>query len=324
MNIKISDISELKDYEKFLEEVKSNLQYFNLKRINPIFTPVRYFVKSCGTDSDIFDATNPDSTTSEGRTINLRFLPDGGVHVEDLEELQGHNFCYWIALLKEGIIVKQEYMLVDNKIALETETKILRLEQAPFYVGLFCDAAMGSLPQPLVFIDDRLPLGLLVDVFTRYDYKRKKESNLSEIASRLLGKINKDMKQRVEYICRNYKFNDALWEILNLSKQSINIDFSYCLACGIRVAKKDRFCNSRETHGRANPGNCRDKFHNWLRRRLGLIGGLEDEHEERERLYEDLQKMISNNPFSDFETFRQRHRDLYTERPRGPKKRKET
>jgi len=140
--------------------------------------------------------------------------------------------------------------------------------------------------------------------------KRKMELNLSEIARRLLSKVNKDMKERVEFICRSYTFKSALDEILKLSKQPIQAEFSYCMACGAEVAKEKRFCN----------GNCRDRFHNWLRRRRGLIDGLEDELEERERLYEELQNMIREFPFSAFETFQKKHRDLYDERRRGPKK----
>ncbi len=312
--------SELGDFKKFQENVIKNLRNSQLHRVNPIFTSGRYSLKSCGTDSEIFGVTSPNITTSEGSTINLAFLPDEGVHEEDMAKYEGVGFYYWIALLKEGIIVEQEYILVDYKIALEKETKIHRLEQAPFHVRLFCDVAKESLERPLVFIDDRLPLGLLVDVFTRYDYKRKKESNLSEIARRLLSKVNKDMKKRVEFICRNYTFKSALDEILKLSKQPIQAEFSYCLACGTEVAKEEMFCNSREVHGTKNPGNCRDKFHNWLRRRLG-IGSLAAEREERELLYEELQNMIREVPFSAFETFQGKHRDLYDERRRGPKKR---
>ena len=316
-------ISGLGGFQEYQDKVFANLRNYQLHRINPIFTSARYSLKFYGTDREIFNVISSDITTSEGNTFSLAFLPDGGVHKEDMAKYEGVAFYYWIALLKEGIIVKQQYILVDSKIEEieEKETKIHRLEEAPFYVRLFCDAAKEFLERPLVFIEDRLPLGLLVDVFTRYDYKRKKESNLREIARRLLGKVNKDMKQRVEFICCNYKFKNALWEILKLSKQPINIDgFSYCLACGTQVAKEDRFCNSQEIHGRENPGNCRDKFHNWLRRRLDLIDGLEDEREERERLYRELQDMIRENPFSNFETFQDKHQDLYSKRRRGPKK----
>ena len=319
MGIKSNEDSGLKQFKKFMKNVILKLQNYQLKRINPIFKTARYSVRSCGTDRNIFDVINPDSTTSKGSTIQLKFLPDGGVHEEDLAKHEGHEFCYWIALLKEGVMVKQDYILVDNKIALETDTKILRLEQAPFYVGLFCEAAKESLQRPLVFIDDRLPLGLLVDVYTRYDYKNNKESNLREIAERLFHKVNKNTKHLVEYECRNRNFKDALLEILKLSKQCFNVDFSYCLACGTQVAVKKMFCNSQKTHDRTNSGNCRDKFHNWLRRRLN-ISGLEKECIKRDRLYEELQKMISNNPFSAFDTFRDKHPELYNKRRTGPKK----
>jgi len=240
-------------------------------------------------DVKIFPALHPSSTLTQPE-----YLP---APAKDKE------LTTWTAWSKHRIVI--EHLVVQSRY------NILRLGEAPFYIRIFCKAARESFRSSIVFIVDGLPHELRVSVYPQRKYKMSKSEGLIKIAEHLLGSVDKKTQKRVKYICHNNTFKSVLDEILDLSKQPSNTDLSYCLACGADVKKEDRFCN----------GNCRDKFHNWLRRRLGLIGGLKDEREERELLYEELQNMIREFPFSAFEPFRGKHRDLYDERRRGPKKR---
>ena len=306
MEKKTNEDGKITQFEEFKEKLILKLQNYSLQKLNPIFEKAafhdyeqRIHVTFPILDVKIFPALHPFSTLAQPE-----YLP---APAKDKELIS------WTAWSKHSIVIEH--------LVMQSRYEILQLEDVPFYIRLFCDAAKESFKSSIVFVADGLPSEFGVSVYPQRNYKRSKSEDLMIIAGHLLGKVDdKETQKRVKYICRNHPFRKVLDEILKLSKQPIQAELSYCLACGAEVAKEEMFCNSREVHGTKNPGNCRDKFHNWLRRRLG-IGSLAAEREARESFYRDLQDIIIMTPLSAFETFQDKHRDLYDERPRGPKKR---
>jgi len=307
MGNKTNIINELTQFEGFREKVIAKLQNYSLQKLNPIFAgggaffdyDERIDVIYPNMDVKIFPALHPSSTLIQPEYLSTP--------TEDRE------LTTWTAWSKHIIVIERSYT--------QSRYNIHELETVPFYIRLFCDAARESFKSSIVFIVDGLPSELRVSVYPQRKYKKSKVEDLILIARRLIDYTDEETKQRVELICLSDKFECAVDKILKLSKQPINTNLSCCLACGARIKKESKFCNSKNIHGKKNPGNCRDKFHNWLRRRLG-IKGIEGEREERERLYQELQDTIrTDGPFNAFDTFQDKHRELYDERHRGPKKR---
>ncbi len=287
MRNKANNYRELSGLEKFKQNAISKLQNLSLYRLNPMFDQWR-----CSGDD---------------YSIHIDFPVINFPVPKDAEPTT------WTAWSKERFVVER-----SDK---QTKYRIHRLFDVPFYIRMFIDAARESFKYSIVFVSDGLHNELRVYVYPRNKHLKSKSEDLLTIAERLLGVVKKAKKQKVEYICRNYSFKAALDEILTLSKQPIDTNLSYCLACGDVTKRGNKFCESGSVHNSKTRVYCRDNFHNWLRRRLEITGGIEKERKEVERLYEELQHILQEKPFSAFDVLKSNHSELYDERRRGPKKR---
>ena len=308
-----SDNNDLEDFENFRVKVITQLQNYKLSKINPIFDITKNNFSNYNhriditypiLDIKINPTFHPSSTLNQPRYLSAP--------TEDKE------LTTWTAYLKKG-----NRFIVIAHLTTQSKYEIYDPETTPFYIRLLLDAAMESFKSSIVFISDRLPYELRVSIYPRREYKKSKQEDLLWLAEQLLSKINKPIEKKVKRIS-GYPFNKAAYEILKLSGQPIKNNISFCLACGTRLkGKEKKFCKSNEVPKIENPGNCRDKFHNWLRRRLGAKD-LTEEHRLRDHYYQELQDTIRMEGAYEgvFVIFRRDHPELYEARRPGPKKKK--
>lgn len=298
-----------------LEAITSNL-YGMLKskgigRVNPIFNdpPASGFMDHMGLVPDPPNSRLP---------FRIEFPRD--LHVRPLvvnrEDWPLPPALRWIAV--GGLILR-----IEDTVASE-ECELILDKDYPVYIGSVLEAASYYARQSVVVIWDNLPISLIIEIKPSLKLKDQKEGWITDTARYFLKPEQiVGLQEPLSKIIDNQEldFRPAVQEIINLSGRRVRVGGSCCLTCGEPIEKLNTraepnfFCRAewrynKKTDTWPNRDNCRNKFRNWQKARLGLKHAAEQK-KHRSLMYRELQDLFRSRPLTAFKDLQKNHPDLY-------------
>lgn len=273
--------------------------------------------------------TNNPRSRQIGNYLGIAYL--GGDRKSDAKAkliTTDQDIYWWHILLNENVAVRFKDVIVLENI--QSGPSVLggnwgnpncfdvRDVNIPIYIRAFCEVIKKSFRNAIVQIVDQLPYEFFVTIYP----PAEREVSLKQLAAWTIRPMDRDTKEKIEGIIKNTKksFKEALEEIIKHSGMALKSNFSYCLACGDLVDKGKKFCNAKEKfeerskkNFKGNKDNCLNKFNYWLKARLG-VESTEENGQKRKELYNELQQLVGQSPFTAYEKLKSRHPKLYNAR----------
>lgn len=289
------------------EAINDALNSYGLKKLNPIFSDTLEFRIERKTIHFQYPRifNYPKILQKKEDLVNKEayfFINDDGEVNKDLYPTCSSD---WYIIEDIAIFLPIEFVRL-------TPIKYYLVSEAPIYIKCFSDAIRKFSKTCLIEFREILPLFLRIEIDTAYNFKKDRVNTLMHLTKWFVNDYDDSVRKEIDSISKDkdMPFKKAFDQIIKLSGQKKEIDFSYCLACGDFVSDGKKFCNAKKTKGYKNKDNCLNKFNYWLKARLGISNPV-DRAKFRKKAYNELQMCISSYPLHGFEEFKGLHPRLY-------------
>lgn len=284
MREKKSDINRLL---RFIDNLDMTLNLLGLSRLSSIFP-------------------------ADGELSDLEIKDDGQIVLRypgKEKEQGGTGLPHYGWFIVDSLVIRSEDVPYWVKESSPNPYTVLLMKDAPFYIEVFYRVISKYYQKSLVYFDDDLPHYLGITIDTKFNLKTERKGILRRLA-KSYGLKDAVLDAIVER--KDLTFKQSIDEIIKLSGSQVQADFSYCLACGNKIERGNKFCDAT-TRRYKNKDHCRNMFRYWLKSRLGITD-IKEHTKLREKYFKELQSLIAVYPLSAFEDFKKRYPELYDRR----------
>jgi len=276
------------------------VQIKELSRINPIF------------DMGILLRLKNEQKKNEIKLISFqdkRLLIKNQLDRNNQTVIDNQNQIIWIISIKDNVAIENAFE--------ENKSRFHIIDQIPIYLQLCCKLVKNNFDTDYVYISDNLPEMLFIILSkskgVNQAFKIISLVSIYEFFSKQNDISNKTFEDIL--IDNSLTFKQAIDKVTSLTSNKIKVNYSYCLACGIKTKQNKMFCDAINEGGLSNKDNCLNKFNYRLKSRLMILTTKERAHY-RKRFFNELQELIKVYPLSAYEEFQKRHKKLYTRKSR--------
>jgi len=315
MNKIVSEYNKLerlnREYKDFIKDVNNGLNLTGLSKLPPFLFFPDESVKQSGVNISYNAYKELQSIAELHAKSDLPYPVDKALV----------QLIMWFAYVSEGVIMKHYF---DPNL----DRQVVKFYHAhdkgvPVYIKIIYDSVNIRWKNSLLQLNEQLPFSFSFSIKPKFNLKKERKEILKFLADSIIH-FNSNAKNKIDKIIESTStpFKKAIDNIVSLTEQSPEVNYSFCLACEkLLHNKKYDVCPRKDTSNSYKPWNCRNKLNSRIRARLG-IKDKEEVKEKRDELYNDLQNYLLDSPLYGLEEFKKKYQVLYTRKKRKSLQRK--